>query len=298
MKFDICYSCTKCCVSGYEEERLSSRRLQKMHTVPASTRRVFLSGAVALSLGPARAAVPPLRVVASSVPHVEILDFVADKLAADLPLKIIEISGDLRPNALLRDGDADANFFQHVPFLRTEEAAMGVHFAVVAAVHIEPLGLYSRRVKALNALPTGGLVSLSNTVSNTNRGLLLLQANGLIRLRTKDAGALATLDDVIENPKKLRFVEIAPPQVPRSLDDVALAVINGNYALEAGLEPARDALALERAEGNPYANVLVTTEGLAKDPRVLRLGTLLTSAEVAAFIRTRYRGSVLPVRPS
>ena len=253
---------------------------------------------MALSLGPARAAVAPLRVVASSVPHVEILDFVADKLAADLPLKIIEISGDLRPNALLRDGDADANFFQHVPFLRTEEAAMEVHFAVVAAVHIEPLGLYSRRVKALDALPTGGLVSLSNTVSNTNRGLLLLQANGLIRLRTKDAGALATLDDVIENPKKLRFVEIAPPQLPRSLDDVALAVINGNYALEAGLEPARDALALERAEGNPYPNLLVTTEGLAKDPRVLRLGTLLTSAEVAAFIRTRYRGSVLPVRPS
>ncbi len=108
----------------------------------------------------------------------------------------------------------------------------------------------------------------------------------------------ATLDDVIENPKTLRFVEIAPPHLPRSLDDVALAVINGNYALEAGLEPARDALALERAEGSPYANVLVTTEGLAQDPRVQRLGTLLTSAEVAAFIRTRYRGSVLPVRPS
>ena len=236
--------------------------------------------------------------MASSVPHVEILDFVVDKLAADLPLKIIEISGDLRPNALLRDGDADANFFQHVPFLRTEEAAMGVRFAVVAAVHIEPLGLYSRRVKTLEALPAGGLVSLSNNVSNASRGLSLLQANGLIRLREKDAGVNATLDDVIENRKTLRFVEIAPPQLPRSLDDVALAVINGNYALEAGLEPTRDALALERADGSPYANVLVTTEGLAEDPRVLRLATLLTSAEVAAFIRTRYRGSVLPVRPS
>jgi D-methionine transport system substrate-binding protein len=269
-----------------------------VRTVPASTRRVFLSGALALSLRPARAAAAPLRVVASSVPHVDILAFVVDKLAADLPLKIIEISGDLRPNALLRDGDADANFFQHVPFLRTEEAAMGVRFAVVAAVHIEPLGLYSRRVKTLDALPAGGLVSLSNNVSNVSRGLSLLQANGLIRLRAKDAGVNATLDDVIENPKTLRFVEIAPPHLPRSLDDVALAVINGNYALEAGLEPARDALALERAEGSPYANVLVTTEGLAKDPRVQRLGTLLTSAEVAAFIRTRYRGSVLPVRPS
>ncbi|MCJ2054879.1 MetQ/NlpA family ABC transporter substrate-binding protein [Methylobacterium sp. J-070] len=266
--------------------------------MPGSTRRVFLSGALALSIGPARAATAPLRVVASSIPHAEILDFVAATLAPELPLKNIEISGDLRPNALLRDGDADANFFQHVPFLRSEEASMGMHFAVVAAVHVEPLGLYSRRAKSLADVPAGGTVSLSNSVSNTSRGLSLLQANGLIRLRAKEPGVNATLDDIVENPKNFRFVEIAPPQLPRSLDDVALAVINGNYALEGGLEPARDALALERAEGNPYANVLVTTEGLAKDPRVLRLASLLTSAEVAAFIRNRYRGSVLPVRPS
>ncbi|MCJ2066872.1 MetQ/NlpA family ABC transporter substrate-binding protein [Methylobacterium sp. J-088] len=251
-----------------------------------------------MSIGPASAATAPLRVVASSVPHAEILEFVDEKLAPELPLKIIEISGDLRPNTLLRDGDADANFFQHVPFLRSEEAAMGMRFAVIAAVHIEPLGLYSHRAKALADLPNGGVVSLSNSVSNTSRGLSLLQANGLIRLRATDTGVNATLDDVSENPKNFRFVEIAPPQLPRSLDDVALAVINGNYALEAGLEPARDALALERAEGNPYANVLVTTEGLAKDPRVLRLGTLLTSAEVAEFIRNRYRGSVVAVRSS
>jgi D-methionine transport system substrate-binding protein len=229
---------------------------------------------------------------------VEILEFVTEKLGPELPLKIIEISGDLRPNALLRDGDADANFFQHVPFLRSEEASMGMRFAVVAAVHIEPLGLYSRRAKSLADVPAGGIVSLSNSVSNTSRGLSLLQANGLIRLRSAEPGFNLTLDDVVENPRNFRFVEIAPPQLPRSLDDVALAVINGNYALEGGLEPARDALALERAEGNPYANVFVTTEGLARDPRVLRLASLLTSAEVAAFIRTRYRGSVIPVRPA
>lgn len=251
-----------------------------------------------MSMGSARATPAPLRVVASSVPHAEILEFVTGTFGPELPLKIIEISGDLRPNALLRDGDADANFFQHVPFLRSEEAAMGMRFAVVAAVHVEPLGLYSRRAKSLADLPAGGIVSLSNSVSNTSRGLLLLQANGLIRLRSKETGVDLTLDDVTENPRNFRFVEIAPPQLPRSLDDVALAVINGNYALEGGLEPARDALALERAEGNPYANVLVTMEGLAKDPRVLRLASLLTSAEVAAFIRTRYRGSVIPVRPT
>ncbi|WP_449411625.1 MetQ/NlpA family ABC transporter substrate-binding protein [Methylobacterium komagatae] len=266
--------------------------------MPVSTRRVFLSGALALSMGSARAAPAPLRVVASSVPHAEILEFVIGQFGPELPLKIIEISGDLRPNALLRDGDADANFFQHVPFLRSEEASMGIRFAVAAAVHIEPLGLYSRRAKSLAEVPAGGIVSLSNSVSNTSRGLLLLQANGLIRLRSKEPGVDLTLDDVVENPRKFRFVEIAPPQLPRSLDDVALAVINGNYALEGGLEPARDALALERAEGSPYANVLVTTEGLATDPRVLRLAALLTSAEVAAFIRSRYRGSVIPVRPA
>jgi D-methionine transport system substrate-binding protein len=261
----------------------------------ALTRRTLLAGSLALAAGTARAAAP-LRVVASSVPHAEILEFVSGSLAPDLPLKTIEISGDLRPNALLRDGDADANFFQHVPFLRSEEAAMGTRFAVVAAVHIEPLGLYSRRARALAALPQGGIVALSNNVTNSSRGLRLLQENGLIRLRTGAEGAPATLDDIAENPKGFRFVEIAPPQLPRSLEDVALAVINGNYALEAGLEPARDALALERAEGNPYANVLVTTEALARDPRVLRLSDLLTSAEVSGFIRTRYRGSVIPVR--
>jgi D-methionine transport system substrate-binding protein len=267
----------------------------------APSRRVFLAGSLSglsslAAGGPARAGGAPLRVVASSVPHAEILQVVSERLAPDLPLRIIEISGDLRPNALLRDGDADANFFQHVPFLRAEEAAMGTRFAVVATVHVEPLGLYSRRAKDLVELPKGGLVALPNNVTNASRSLTLLQASGLIRLRPGKEGAFSSLDDVAENPKGFRFVEVAPPQLPRALDDVALAVINGNYALEAGLEPARDALALERAEGNPYANVLVTTEALARDARILRLAALLTSDEVAAFIRTRYRGSVVPVR--
>ncbi|MCJ2102920.1 MetQ/NlpA family ABC transporter substrate-binding protein [Methylobacterium sp. E-046] len=267
----------------------------------APSRRTLLAGALAGSLilaaeGRARAAGQALRVVASSVPHAEILHFVSETLAPDVPLQVIEISGDLRPNALLRDGDADANFFQHVPFLRAEEAAMGTRFAVVATVHVEPLGLYSRRARALADLPKGGTIALPNNVTNASRSLTLLQENGLIRLRPGGAGIFASTDDIAENPKGFRFVEIAPPQLPRALDDVALAVINGNYALEAGLEPARDALALERAEGNPYANVLVTTQALAGDPRIQRLAALLTSAEVADFIRTRYRGSVVPVR--
>lgn len=258
-------------------------------------RRVLLTGSLAMLAASTARAAAPLRVVASSVPHAEILGFVQDKLAPDLPLRIIEISGDIRPNRLILDGDADANFFQHVPYLRAEEAELGVRFAVTATVHVEPLGLYSRRVRSLADLPKGATVALSNNVTNFSRGLKLLQENGLIRLAPGRDGTFATAADIAENPKSLGFVEVAPPQLPRSLDDVALSVINGNYALEAGLDPARDSLGLERAENNPYANVLVTTQALAQDGRVLRLATLLQSSETAAFIRARYRGSVIPV---
>ncbi|MGY2049194.1 MetQ/NlpA family ABC transporter substrate-binding protein [Methylobacterium sp. JK268] len=263
--------------------------------LPVFARRTLLALAgLALLAGPAAA--DPLRIVASPVPHAEILSFVKDKLAPDLDIRIIEISGDIRPNALVRDGDADANFFQHTPYLRSEETQLGTRFAVTAATHIEPLGLYSNKVKSLADVPVGATVSVPNNVTNLSRALALLQANGLIRLKPGlGEGQFATPADIADNPKKLAIVQVAPPQLPRSLDDVALAVINGNYALEAGLTPAKDALALEKAEGNPYANIFVTTERLAADPRVQRLSALLTSPEVAAFIREKYRGSVIPV---
>lgn len=231
--------------------------------------------------------------VASSVPHAEILEFVKRTLVPGFPLTLIETTGDIRPNALLRD--ADANFFQHVPYLRAEEGQLGVRLAVIAAVHVEPLGIYSRRLKTLEAVPREARVALPNNVPNFSRGLKLLEVSGLIRLHSGGDGTFATVQDIAGNPRDLRFVEVASAQLPRSLDDVDVAVINGNYALESGLVPARDALALERAEGNPYANVLVTTQALAQDERILRLASLLTSAEVAAFINERYRGSVIPV---
>ncbi len=154
---------------------------------------------------------------------------------------------------------------------------------MVATVHVEPLGIYARRVKTLAEVAKGARVAVANDVTNFTRGLKLLQANGLIRLRSSDAGGLRHPAGHRRQSKDLRFVEVARSQLPRSLDDVALAVINGNDALEYGLVPARDSLALERAEGNPYANVLVTTQALAKDERIQRLASLLTSAEVAPF---------------
>ena len=258
-------------------------------------RRALLGGTLALLTASTARAATPLKVVASSVPHAEILTYVQDKLAPDLPLRIIEISGDIRPNRLVLDGDADANFFQHVPYLRSEEAELGVRFAVTASVHVEPLGLYSRRVRSLADLPKGATIALSTT-SPISAAAEVAAGDGLIRLRPGGDGTFATAGDIAENPKSLSFIEVAPPQLPRSLDDVALAVINGNYALESGLDPAKDSLGLERAEGNPYANVLVTTQALAQDARIQTLSSLLQSAEVAGFIRVRYRGAVIPVR--
>lgn len=262
------------------------------------TRKVLLAlASLVAAIGPAAA--EPLRIVAASVPHAEILRFVKDRLAPDLDFRIIEISGDIRPNSLVANGDADANFFQHAPYLRSEEKQLGTRFAVTATTHIEPLGIYSKKVKSLSEVPSGAAVSVPNNVTNLSRALKLLEANGLIKLKAEAAaGQLATPTDIVDNPRKISIVQVAPAQLPRSIDDVALAIINGNYALESGLSPAKDALALEGAQNNPYANIFVTTEKLAADPRILRLSKLLESPEVAAFITEKYRGSVLPANGS
>jgi D-methionine transport system substrate-binding protein len=257
---------------------------------------VFMSSPQGVSAGTAPA---PLRVIASPVPHAEILRF-AQTLAPDLPLQIIEIDNALRPNELLARGEADANFFQHVPYLHQQEKDLGISFVVIAAVHIEPLGIYSRKIRSLTDLPDKGAVSIPNNVVNLSRALFLLQDRGLIRLRTdltERDRQLATPHDIVWNPKQLKIIPIDSAQLARSLDDVTIAVVNGNYALEVGLTPSKDALALEETKGNPYANVLVTTPALAHDPRVQRLGKLLTSPAVAVFIRERYRGSIIPVTP-
>lgn len=238
----------------------------------------------------------PLRVAADAVPHAEILEYVKT-LDPKLDLKIVELSGGINANELLASGDVDANYFQHLPYLKDQEKALGKTFDVVASVHIEPLGIYSRKVKSLDALPEGATIAVPNNTTNLSRALWLLQDKGVLRLNASgEAGStLVTPKDISENPKKIKIVEIESPQLPRSLDDVDAAIINGNYALEAGLSPAKDALGLESAKHNPYANLLVTTPQLAKDPRVIELAKDLTSPQVADFIRKNYNGSVIPV---
>ena len=238
-----------------------------------------------------------LRVAADPIPYAQILEYV-QKLDPSLKLKIIEIPSGVNSNELLAHGDVDANYFQHLPYLASQEQALGQKFTVAATVHIEPLGIYSRRHKSFDQVPDKGTVAVPNNVTNLSRALYLLQANGLIKLKpgfNNPATDQATPKDIAENPKQLKILEIESPQIPRSLDDVDLAVINGNYALDAGLVPAKDALGLETATNNPYANILVTTPALLNDPRIQRLAKDLLSPEVATFINERYSGSVIPV---
>ncbi|WP_414148801.1 MetQ/NlpA family ABC transporter substrate-binding protein [Erwinia sp. BNK-24-b] len=237
----------------------------------------------------------PLRVAADPVPHAEILNYVK-KIDPGLDLNIVELTSGVNANELLAAGDVEANYFQHLPYLHDQEKALHKEFVVAAAVHIEPLGIYSHKFKTLNDLPQAATIAVPNNVTNLSRALWLLQDQGLIKLNgTRSAeSTLVTPADISSNPKKIKIIEVESPQIPRSLDDVDAAVINGNYALEAGLEPAKDALGLEVALHNPYANLLVTTPELAKDPRILRLAKDLTSPQVASFIRQQYHGSVIP----
>jgi len=251
------------------------------------------------SSSPTKAAEPgtllKVKVGASPVPHAEILAYIRDNLAAaaGLEIEIVEFTDYVQPNLALNDGLLDANFFQHLPYLEDFNAERGTDLVSVANVHIEPLGIYSRTLKDLAAVSDGAVVLIPNDATNGGRALNLLAANGLITLKP-EAGFKATLDDILTNPKNLKITELEAAQLVRSLEDASLAVINGNYALEGGLTPAKDALALESSQGNPYVNILAVRRGNEQNPGILKLISLLNSPEVKTFIESHYAGSVLP----
>lgn len=236
-----------------------------------------------------------LKVAVNPVPHGEILKYVKDNLAAKagLNLDIVTFDDYVLPNTALKEGKVGANYFQHVPYMKEFEKKRGFTMNFVAGVHIEPLGVYSKKVKDLKATPDGATVAVPEDPANLGRSLKLLSDNGLLTLKP-DAPVAATVQDVATNPRHLKFKPLKSAQLPRALDDVQLSVINGNYALEADLSPAKDALALEKAEGNPYANGIVTLPEGAGDPRVKKLVELLRGPEVKKFIQDKYKGSVLP----
>ncbi|ALO92695.1 Lipoprotein [Streptomyces hygroscopicus subsp. limoneus] len=237
----------------------------------------------------------PLVVAASPTPHAEILNFVKDKLAkkAGLDLEVKEFTDYITPNTATEDGSVDANYFQNQPYLDDFNKKRGTHIAPVVTVHLEPLGLYSHKVEKADALKSGATVAVPNDAVNEARALKLLAANGLITLKD-GVGTEATPQDITKNPKDLKFKEVEAAQTARSLDDVDAAVINGNYAISAGIKPAKDALVLESAKNSPYGNFLAVKEGNQKDPRVKKLAKLLTSPEVKKFIEDKYQGSVIP----
>ncbi|BBF23780.1 ABC transporter substrate-binding protein [Sutterella megalosphaeroides] len=234
-----------------------------------------------------------LSIGVSPVPHADIIRFVEPALKAQgVNLKIVEFSDYVQPNLSLNDKELDANFFQHKPYLDDFSAQRGLKLASLVAVHIEPMGVYSKSVKAVAETPEGAKVAIPNDPTNGGRALKVLETAGLIKLKD-GAGVLATVADVAENPKNLKFVEIEAAQLPRSLDDVALAVINSNFALGANLNPVKDAIAIE-AKDSPYANIVAVRAGDESRPEIQKLKAVLTTPDVKKFLEEKYQGAVVP----
>lgn len=233
-----------------------------------------------------------LRVGASATPHGEILEqVVSDLKDQGIDLEILIFSDYVTPNLALADGGLDANYFQHVPYLETFCRDRGLDLVSVGPVHIGPMGIFSDKIKDLSELCDGAVVALPNDPTNGGRALLLLQAQGLIDLAT-GAGLEATELDVVANPRKLKFRALEAVQLPRVLGDVDAAVINSNYAIEAGWVLTRDAIVLEGSD-SPYVNVVVR-QGDQDRQEVLALMKALRSAKVRDYMVQRYQGGVIP----
>ena len=235
-----------------------------------------------------------LSVGATPVPHAELLNLVKDDLAAQgITLKVVEFTDYVQPNMAVLSGDLDANFFQHIPYLETNEE-WSSKMVSAFGVHVEPFGLYSVKYKNVNDLPNGAVIAIPNDPSNGGRALLLLQAKGLITLKD-GVGLTATPRDITGNPKNFRFEELEAAQLPRSLSDVDAATINGNYALEAGFNPVKDSLIIEGSD-SPYVNIVVTLKGKEQTAAIQALKKALLSAKVKDYInKTWSDGSVVPV---
>ena len=234
-----------------------------------------------------------LTVAATPVPHAEILKFVQPQLAKEgVDLKVKEFTDYIQPNVQVAEKRLDANFFQHQPYLDEFNKAKGTDLVSVAGVHLEPLGAYSDKLESLDALPSGATVVIPNDATNGGRALLLLDKAGVIKL--KDNGnILSTVKDIVENPKNLKFRELEAATIPRVLTQVDLALINTNYALEAKLDPKKDALVIEGSD-SPYVNILVARPDNKDSEAMKKLVEALHSPEMKQFINEKYKGAVVP----
>lgn len=238
-----------------------------------------------------------LKIGASTVPHAEILEFVKPILAEQgIDLQITEYTDYVIPNTAVESHELDANYFQHVPYLNSFNEENGTHLVSAVGVHYEPMGLFAGKTASLDAIADGATIAVPNDPTNEARALLLLQQEGLIKLKD-GIGLEATPLDIVDNPKNIEFFEAEAAAVARSIQDVDFAIVNGNYALEAGLK-VTDALAIESADSEAaqtFANIVAVYEGDEEKPEVQALIKALTSEETRAFIEETYQGSVVPV---
>lgn len=235
-----------------------------------------------------------LKVGATAVPHAEILEVVKPLLEKEgINLEIVEFNDYVQPNLALNDKELDANFFQHEPYLKNfMEEHKEVKLKSALGVHIEPMGVYSKKVKDLKDLKDGAAIAIPNDPTNGGRALLLLQKAGLLKLKD-GVNEKATVQDVTENPHNFKFHEVEAAQVPRTLDDVDAAVINTNYAMQVNLVPTKDALIMED-NTSPYVNILAVRDGDEQRPEIQALVKALQSKEVKDFINEKYKGAVVP----
>lgn len=235
-----------------------------------------------------------LKVGATAVPHAEILEAAKPLLEKEgITLDIVEFNDYVQPNLALNDKELDANFFQHEPYLKNfMEEHKDVKLVNAGGVHIEPMGIYSKKVKDLKDLKDGATISIPNDPTNGGRSLLLLQKAGLLKLKD-GVNEKATLQDIAENPKNLKFQEVEAAQVPRTLEDVDAAVINSNFAMQIPLDPTKDSLFIEDST-SPYVNIIAVRAGDENRPEIQALIKVLHSQEIKDFINNKYKGAVVP----
>lgn len=235
----------------------------------------------------------PIRIGVTAGPHAQILEQVKKVAERDgLKVQIVEFTDYIQPNAALAAGDLDANSYQHKPFLDQQVKDRGYKITSVGYTVNFPIGIYSKKVRSLKDLKEGARFGIPNDPTNGGRVLLVLQDQGLIKLKP-GVGLKATPLDVVENPKKLKFVELEAAQLPRSLDDLDASAVNTNYAVPAGLNPGKDAIAQESAK-SPYVNLIAVREQDKDKPWVAKLVKAYHSEEIRKFVQAEFKGAVVP----
>ena len=242
-----------------------------------------------------------ITVAASATPHAEILEYAKDKLKEQgYDLQVTVFDDYVKPNEVVESGDFDANYFQHVPYLESFNEEKGTHLVDAGDIHYEPFGIYPGTKKSLDELEDGDTIAVPNDTTNEARALLLLQDNGVLTLK-EGAGLTATVNDIESTTKDIKIQELEAAQVPRVLNEVAFAVINGNYAVEAGLSVADDAIAYEASDSEAaktYVNIIAVKEGNENNEGIVALVDALKSDEIKDFINETYNGAVIPYEPS